>query len=56
MSQTMYLIIAISVLVALLGLAVFLFLHLRKDKVERAHCESCGNLSCPIAKAQEEKR
>lgn len=57
MNKTVYLIIAIATLVALGILAISLFLLLRKGpKVERAKCAECADLSCPLARALEEKR
>ena len=55
MSQTAYLIIAIVVLVGLGLLALSLFLMLRRDKVSRKKCQGCDDMTCPLAKALEEK-
>lgn len=55
MSQTVYLVIAIAVLVGLGLLALSLFLLLRRDKVSRKKCQGCDDMTCPLAKALEEK-
>ena len=56
MTQVGYLVVSIATLVALGGLALALYLSLRKGpKPERKKCVGCEDLSCPIAKALEEK-
>jgi len=57
MSQGGYLAIAISILAVLGVLALLMFLYLRKGpRVERKKCADCADLTCPVAKALEEKR
>ena len=57
MTQTSYLILTIAVLCALGALALLLFFLLRRGpKTPRPKCASCQDLSCPLAKAMEEKR
>jgi len=56
MSQTGYLILAISILVLLGVAALSMYLYLRKGpKVEHKACEGCGELDCPIARRRNEQ-
>ena len=57
MNQAGYLTVSIFVLVGLAALALTLYLVLRKGpKSERKHCAECADMTCPLAKALEEKR
>ena len=57
MSREGYLVLAIGLLVAFVGLALVLYLYLRKGpKVERKKCAGCGDITCPLAKALEERK